>query len=156
MIKLWLSSKDDIFNINQYFNLFYREDWITDDFAVEAIKEIDKSEVIDRNLIISPVLGHIPPEKLSGGVKALLIMRNEKDKIVCENQLGENCMNMLVKLSKIQDVEMTIGHMMLLGEDKEFEVEFMDTGKIVYNQKDYVKEYVNAKEVVYENNDKSW
>lgn len=39
MIKLWLSSKDDIFNINQYFNLFYKEDWITDDFAVEAIKK---------------------------------------------------------------------------------------------------------------------
>lgn len=83
-------------------------------------------------------------------------MRNEKDKIVCANQLGENCMNMLVKLSKIQDIVITIGHMMLLGKDQEFEVKFMDTGVTVYNEDEYMIEYLNAKEIVYENNDKSW
>ncbi|WP_405755292.1 DUF4869 domain-containing protein [Anaerovibrio slackiae] len=38
------------------------------------IFDVDKSKVIGANLIESPVLGPIPPERLSGGVKTLLLM----------------------------------------------------------------------------------
>lgn len=45
------------------------------------IKDVDKSEVVSDECIISPVLGQIPPERLSGGVKTLLLILNEPDKI---------------------------------------------------------------------------
>lgn len=45
------------------------------------IKDVDDSDVLSGECIKSPVLGQIPPERLSGGVKTLLLMLNEPDKI---------------------------------------------------------------------------
>lgn len=39
------------------------------------IKDVDKSTVLDANAIENPVLGVISPEKLSAGVKELLLMK---------------------------------------------------------------------------------
>ena len=65
-----------IYNTEVYFINVYDDDWITDDFAREVIKKVDKSEVLDNQAIKSPVLGIISPERLSGGTKTLLLMKN--------------------------------------------------------------------------------
>ncbi len=55
------------------------------------IKDVDDSDVLSRECIKSPVLGQIPPERLSGGVKTLLLMLNEPDKIFNAFVCGDNC-----------------------------------------------------------------
>ena len=45
-------------------------------FAREVIRKVDKSEVLDKQAIQSPVFGIISPERLSGGTKTLLLMKN--------------------------------------------------------------------------------
>lgn len=49
--------------------------------AKEMIFDIDKSTVLDSAVIRSPILGNIPPTSLSGGVKTLILIQNETDKI---------------------------------------------------------------------------
>ncbi len=43
-------------------------------FVKEMIRAVDKSEVLSSHAIESPVLGIIPTSKLSGGVKALILV----------------------------------------------------------------------------------
>ena len=73
--------QDAIYNTEVYFKNTYQEDWITGDFAREVIKGVDRSEVLDKHLIKSPVLGLIPPTFLSGGTKTLLLIKNCPDMV---------------------------------------------------------------------------
>ena len=55
----------------------YEAEWFESDPARKIVKDIDNSDVLSGECINSPVLGQIPPERLSGGVKPLLLMLNE-------------------------------------------------------------------------------
>ena len=61
------------------FDIRHTDDYIIDSFSVEMIKEIDKSDVVGPNLIQSPVLGPIPPQTLSGGVKTLIMINKHPE-----------------------------------------------------------------------------
>ena len=64
----------EIYNPALYFKNQYEPEWLTSELGRQMIFDVDKSKVIGANLIESPVLGPIPPERLSGGVKTLLLM----------------------------------------------------------------------------------
>ena len=80
-----------ILSIDKYFNNTYDEDWLDDPFVKEMVLDVDRSEVLDKYCIQSPVLGQIPPEKLSGGVKALICMYKLDDFYVDLIVCGKNC-----------------------------------------------------------------
>lgn len=65
-----------IYNTAVYFKNTYLDAWIEDDFAKQAIKAVDKAEVIGPRLIESRALGPISPLELSGGVKTLILIKN--------------------------------------------------------------------------------
>lgn len=56
--------EEAVYNTDIYFRNAYKEEWIVDAFARKVITAVDKSEVIDREAIKSPVLGIISPERL--------------------------------------------------------------------------------------------
>ena len=60
--------------IDGYFNYNYEEEWFDNDLVKQMVKDVDKSDVISSECIKSPVLGQIPPMKLSGGVKVLIVL----------------------------------------------------------------------------------
>ena len=68
-----------IYDSSTYFKNTYRDEWITDPMCVEMIRDVDHSEVLDSNLIQSPVLGLIPPTQLSGGVKMLILIHKDTE-----------------------------------------------------------------------------
>lgn len=55
----------------------YEKSWITDSLSKEMILDVNKSVVID-----SQVLGKIPSISLSGGVKTLILIANMPEKSV--------------------------------------------------------------------------
>ena len=59
--------KNSIYNTNVYFKNSYEPEWLDAELAKKMIKDIDDSEVLSGECINSPVLGQIPPERLSGG-----------------------------------------------------------------------------------------
>lgn len=93
-------------DIDFYFENVYEEDWLEDDMVKQMILDIDQSRVVSANCIESPFLGQIPPERLSGGVKACICMLKENpyiDLIVC----GPNCEKWILEIAKIKDI--TVG-----------------------------------------------
>ena len=81
--------KEAVYNTASYFKYDYEEDWIVDPMVKEMIQDVDKSTVIDSGVIDSPVLGKIPPIGLSGGVKTLILVKFEPEKVF--KVAAQNC-----------------------------------------------------------------
>ena len=101
-----------IYNTEVYFKNTYEEEWFEDDFAKVVIKGVDKSKVLDKHLIQSPVLGMIPPLMLSGGTKTLLLIKNCPDQIFNASTCGDNCAKYILRIAKKHDVTINLRHVM--------------------------------------------
>ncbi len=130
-----------IYNTEVYFQNTYEDAWITDDFAKEVIRKIDKSEVLDVQAIRSPVLGIIPPERLSGGTKTLLLIKNCPDQIFNASTCGDNCAGFILKLAKERDITINLRHIMNFGKAK-FKAHILNDGADVSGMEEYFFEAV--------------
>lgn len=126
-----------IFNTAVYFKNSYEDAWITEELSREMIKDVDKSEVLDSGVINSPILGMIPPVNLSGGVKTLILMEHEPEKIFNASTCGDNCAKWILKIAKDKDITINLRHIMDFG-DAEFEARILNTDQIVHNMKELI------------------
>lgn len=126
-----------IFNTASYFQYDYEDAWIVDPMVKEMILDVDKSTVLDSGVIDSPVLGKIPPVQLSGGVKTLILVKFEKDKIFNASTCGDNCAKWLLKIAENEDRTINLRHLMDFGED-EFTIRIQNTNQIVHSMKELV------------------
>ena len=58
---------------NIYFNNVYEDDWFDDEIVKQIVKDIDNS-VLRGLCVLSPVLGSISVQDLSGGCKTLILL----------------------------------------------------------------------------------
>ena len=135
---------DAIYNTNVYFNNTYKDSWITNPLSKEMIKAVDKSDVIDEKTISSPVFGNMSPKKLSGGVKTLLLIANDPNKIFNASTCGDNCAEWILKIAKMkeerhQKVVINLRHLMDFG-DGQLKIKVLNTNKIVTNMAELVAE----------------
>lgn len=91
-----------IFNTAVFFKNSYDDAWIVDDFSRQMIKDVDKSEVMGTGVIDSPVLGKIAPERLSGGVKTLMLVKFMPDMVFNASTCGNNCAKWLLKIAEMK------------------------------------------------------
>lgn len=89
-----------VWSVDSYFNAVYEPEWVTGSIVKEMIKDIDKSDIVDQ-CVYSPVLGQISPEKLSGGIKAMLLMTQNTEPEMYMNltACGQNCAKWIARLS---------------------------------------------------------
>ena len=140
MLNFYFVKKDEaIYNTNVYFNNTYKDSWITKPLSVQMIKDVDKSDVIDEKTISSPIFGNMSPKKLSGGVKTLLLIANDKNHIFNASTCGDNCAKWILEIAKDRKVEINLLHLMDFGKG-EFKIKVMNTGKIVKNMAELVWE----------------
>jgi len=138
MLKIYFGQMQDaIFNTEVYFKNTYEDQWITEDIAKQMILDVDKSIVLDSGVISSPVLGNIPPVGLSGGVKTLILIHNEPDRVFNASTCGNNCAQWLLKLGEMQDVTINLRHIMNFGVG-EFNIQILNTGQTVHSMKELV------------------
>ncbi len=140
MLKIFFGNMDDVvFNTSIYFNNTYNQKWIVSSFGKKIIKEIDKSDVISENLIDSPFLGPISPEKLSGGVKTLLLMKNDKNKIFNATTCGDNCAKFILEIAEKKDLTINLRYIMNFGDFKN-PILILNTNKLVNNMDELILE----------------
>ncbi|MCR1842912.1 DUF4869 domain-containing protein [Murimonas intestini] len=128
---------DAIFNTSVYFKNVYEDNWITDAQAKEMILDIDKSEVLDSGVIDSPVLGKIPATNLSGGVKTLILIKNEPYKVFNASACGDNCAKWILKIAEQQDITINLRHLMDFGKGV-FSIRILNTNQIVHSMKELI------------------
>lgn len=126
-----------IFNTSVYFKNAYEDEWIIDPVAREMILDVDKSIVLDSAVIDSPVMGKISPTALSGGVKTLILMKNERSKVFNASTCGDNCAKWILKLAKEDDLTINLRHLMDFGKGT-FDIYIMNTNQVVHSMKELV------------------
>lgn len=131
-------AKNSIYNTNIYFKNTYDAEWIESDLAKKIIKDVDDSEVLGGECIQSPVLGQIPPERLSGGVKTLLLILNNPDKVFNASTCGDNCAKWILEIAKIKDITINLRHMMNFGIDSCFNIKVQNGGEVVHSMKELI------------------
>ncbi len=129
---------DCLTRVTQFFNYKKKKEWFSDPFVRKVIKDIDNCEVVKDEYIESPVWGGIAPERLSTGVKALILMRVLPGANIYATKCGDNCAPYIIELSKEQDVTITLKHYMRFACD--FDAVMLDTGKEVHSLKEYLTE----------------
>ena len=140
MLRVWFGERDNsIYNTSVYFKNQYKDEWITDPFAKKVIEDVDRSVVIDANSIQSPVLGNISPLQLSGGVKALLLMKHFPGKIFNASNCGNNCAKWILALGEEQNYTINLYHVMDFGKGS-FEIRVLNDKKlIVHNMQEFLE-----------------
>ena len=88
-----------IFNTAVFFKNSYDDAWIVDEFSRQMIADVDKSEVLGTGVIDSSVLGKIAPERLSGGVKTLMLVKFMPDRVFNVSTCGNHCAKWLLKIA---------------------------------------------------------
>ena len=85
-------------------------------------------------------MGAISPKELSGGVKTLLLMANDKSgKVFNASTCGDNCAKWILQLGKQGKLVINLRHLMDFGSG-EFKIKVLNTGRIVRNMKELVAE----------------
>lgn len=97
----------------------FTPEWLEDQFVVDMIRDVDKSEVISPYCIKSPVFGQISPDYLSGGVKALILMCYT-DFPINASKCGDNCCKWILKIAEKKDLTIHLEHLMKFREDFTF------------------------------------
>lgn len=129
-----------------YFDNVYEDEWIEDPFVKEMIQDVDSSTVISAHIIESPILGPITPKELSGGVKVLILMLKDDSFVYNLTNCGNNCAKWVLKIAEQKDLTVYLQYMIRF--EGEFEIQIMNTGKIVRNQKEYVLGLIEAERLM--------
>lgn len=130
--------EESIYNTSVYFKNTYEEEWLETDLAKAMIKDVDDSEVLSGACINSPVLGQIAPERLSGGVKTLLLMLNEPAQIFNASTCGDNCAKWILEIGKRMDLTINLRHMMDFGQNERFDIRIANGGEIVHSMRELI------------------
>lgn len=126
-----------IYNTAVYFKNTYRDEWFEDEFAQRMIKDVDRATVLGPRAIDSFALGVIPPTGLSGGVKTLLLMYFEPEKVFNASTCGDNCAKWILRIAKKHDLTINLRHIMDFGKAR-FEAEVLNTGDVVHSMAELV------------------
>ena len=129
--------KEAIYNTSVYFKNTFRNEWLTDPLIVDMIKDIDDSEVLGNGAIKSPVLGVIAPYTLSGGVKTLILIYKESDKIFNASNCGDNCAKWLLKIGEEKNITINLRHLMDFG-DNGYKIHVLNDDIIATNRRELV------------------
>ena len=135
-----------IFNPDAFFNNTYEDSWITEPLSVQMIKDIDGSDVIGPRVIDSPFLGSIPTERLSGGVKTLILMSKDQSHIFNASACGDNCAKWIYEISKHKDLTIDLHHVMDFSDCEGFSAYIVNTDKQVGSYKEYLDEALRIEE----------
>ena len=120
-----------IFNPDVFFNNTYEDEWITSETSRKMIKDIDGSEVKGPCIIDSPFLGSIPPERLSKGVKTLILMQNDLEHIFNASACGNDCAKWILEIGKQKELIVNLRHIMDFGKQP-FDIYIVNTGTTVH------------------------
>lgn len=119
------------------------KDFLVTDFGKYVVKKIDNSEVFDRNVVISPILGGIPPADISNGAKVLICI-NFTDNIFCISHMGENCYEVLAEICRRKDVTLIADISILPFRLGDFDrIHFLDDDSYVETDRDFIRKYIS-------------
>ena len=127
-----------------FFDVNVDEEVLLTDFGREVVKKVDKGDVRGKNLIVTEVLGPIPPHYLSGGTKVLLTLYSDwGNKVIFTlNAMGDDCLPFLADIADKKDITLaTNDYRHIFNNSKLDKVYIKNYNKIANNDDEFWKLY---------------
>ena len=137
MLRIYFGDMKEAAHGPTWFKYNYDPSWFRDELVQEMVREVDHTEYVEGSVFNSPVLGMIPPERLSGGVKTLIMIYKMPEKVFDATSCGGNCAQMLLEIGKREDVMVNLRYYMPMKGLEPFEIEIVNHKKIVTRECDY-------------------
>lgn len=121
------------------FDYISEDEWFYDEEVKNIIKVIDKSTLINENMVNSEVLGIIPISKISGGAKSLILLlkwEEANDYIFCSHSFGDNCYPYIYELSEKKDIFLYVTSFFDYPISDTFKAMCLDNGKMYIGKYD--------------------
>lgn len=138
MLHIYFGEMDNANYGPDWFKVNYDPEWFKDPFVQKIIKDVDKSEYVDGLIINSPVLGPIPPERLSGGAQTLIMIYEKPELIFDATSCGENCAKLLHEIGMLKDVTVNLNYLMKFNDVESLEVYIENEKRVVTDMEDYI------------------
>ena len=127
-----------VYNTSNFFNNVYLDSWLDDPLDQRMIKAVDKGIVRGPNAVETKALGMIPPTKLSGGVKTLMLIHHLPEKVFNASNCGNNCARWILEIAKKQDITINLRHIMDFG-GRKLKIRILNNGQVVDNMGDFAE-----------------
>ena len=154
MLKIHFGSLDnEIYVASPYFDTYFKKEWFEDEFNKQMILDVDKSKVVAPNVVESPILGTIPPQWLSGGVKTSICMNSDKNGFIFNANCGDNCAKWILKIAEKRDLTITLHHFLdLWYEDIEptVKIYIINTDRFVNTLDECISEFAKYQKSILE------
>lgn len=142
MLKVYFGHRrDTVYNIDVYFDNTYEKEWFDDKFVQAILKDVDHSECTNYSNIVNPILGQIIPEKISGGVKALIVLY-KTDTVVDLVNCGENCQSWISKIASMKDIEVDMSGVDLTFKNYVINGICLNDNSTIADYKDWIRSMV--------------
>jgi len=138
MLTIYFGETENVEYGPSWFKYNYKPEWLKDSFVQEMILGVDNSKYIDGIVIDSPVLGPIPPERLSGGLKTLIMIYEKPEMTFDATSCGQNCAKYLLEIGKKKDVRVNLNYLMTFEEYMPFEIFVENENRIITDPEDYI------------------
>lgn len=135
-----LENPDYINNPKSWFDNQGGRHFVTGDFEKALILDIDKSTVINENMVENPIFGGLPISKISTTSKTAILVKNQPQYIFNGSRMGDNAAPWLLKIGEMQDVTIRLGYLMEFKEP--FTIRIANSDKMVTTWKEFVFEAV--------------
>lgn len=122
-------------NPDAWFDHQGNNEWILGNMERQIIQDIDGSNVITSSIIENPIFGAIPPSRLSGTVKTLILIKNDSNRIFDGSWLGEDAAPWLLRIGNMCDRVVRLGYLMPFEEP--FLIRIANDGSMVSNVREY-------------------
>lgn len=140
-INIWYGDTDGvIIHGPTYFDNVYDDAWLKDPLVREMIMDVDKN-YFEGDRIISPILGEITPERLSGGVKCLILMWM-LNVVINATSCGENCAEWINIIAKKKPLEIQLKYLMSFRNVSDMQIHVMNTGTVYDNWEVLLKDII--------------
>jgi hypothetical protein len=137
----------EIRGLSTAFDIEFDESWIDNPTSKRLIKAIDKSDVIQGCVIKSPILGIMPPQWLSGTVKALMLLVYSKHTVeneyYCGEFFGDNALPYMLEIARTKDIYVSLNHNFKFPKDMTDDIFVENDQKVYHGYKGYTTAYTN-------------
>ncbi len=138
MLHIRFGEMDNVNYGPYWFKANYDPEWLNDPFVRAMIKSVDNSEYVGGLVIDSPILGPIPPERLSGGVQTLIMIYEKPQLIFDATSCGSNCSKWLLEIGEKSDITVNLNYLMKFDKTDGFNIYIENEDKCVTSIEEYV------------------
>lgn len=125
---------ESLYRIDSYFDTVFTNDWLNDEYVEKMILDVDKSTHIKDSVIDSQVLGIIPPQYLSSGLKTLISMYKSTDDIIWDiTNCGNNCAKWIFDISIKRGIVVNLEYFMEFEKVENFNAVLMNNNQTYTN-----------------------